>query len=102
RVTVHDRANELPRLAELQLDLAGIDTKAQTADFLVDHEGFLRLKAAGFFPEVIRTYGPGGVETGAPAAPQALADYLSPVEVNAKLSNWAATYPSLVKLVQIA
>jgi carboxypeptidase T len=94
RVLVKDKDHEIPKLADLHLDLAGIDTKAGTADFVGDSITYVRLREAGFDPEIVWS-----AET---FAPDALSDYMTSTEVSQKLDFYQATYPTLAKKVQIA
>jgi hypothetical protein len=94
RVTIHDPANELSRLRDLQLDLAGVNVKEHQADFVCDASEFLSLLQDGFDARFVRSL--------APLATDALSDYLSPTEVATKIDQYATTYPSLCKKVQIS
>jgi hypothetical protein len=94
RVKVEDPARQIPVLAGMQLDLAGIDVKASTADFVGDWKTFQDLRDAGFHPEV--------VWTSTAFAPEALSDYLDPGEVSTRLDFYQTNYPSLAKKVFVA
>src|SRR5437867_8420526 len=73
RVRVTDRETQIPALAAMDLDLAGIDAKAGTVDFVVDAEAIQKLRSAGFDPVI--------VWTSTATAVEALADYLDPTEI---------------------
>jgi hypothetical protein len=93
RVHVMDRDKEIPKLATMDLDLAGVDVKANTADFAGDRTTYAALAAAGFFPEI--------VWSSRTARPAALSQYLAPAEVSAKLDFYQASYPTLARKVAI-
>lgn len=95
RVHVVDKDKEILRLAEMQLDVAGVDVKANTADFVGDQETYRFLQEAGFFPQIVWT-------RTTPGATEALSQYLDPVEVVQRLDSYQSTYPSLAKKVAIA
>lgn len=92
RVHVADRDADLPRLAAMDLDVAGVDVKKSTADFVGDRATYDALVAAGFFPEIVPR----------PVTTEALSQYLDPVEVSQKVNLYATTYPALAKKVAVA
>jgi carboxypeptidase T len=81
------------RLSRLGFDVAGVSVKEGTADVVggIDTLGLLR--SFGYAADRTRDLA---------AQPEALSDYLSPAEINAKLDQYAATYPSLTQKVQYA
>ena len=94
RVHVTDRANQIPILAEMHLDLAAVNTRNETADFVGGMDVFDGLKAAGFDPVIVWS------STDHPT--EALSDYLDPTEVATRFSNYEGLFPSLAKKYQIA
>lgn len=94
RVQVTDKESEIPRLAAMDLDLAGVDVKAETADFVGDEDTLRRLQNAGFVVTVVWSSAQESTET--------LSQYLDPTEVVQKLDFYQAAYPALAKKVQIA
>ena len=93
RVHVTDRASQIPLLAGMDLDLAGVDVKADTADFVGDEKTYRRLQEAGFAPEIVWEQTQSAID--------ALSDYLDPAEVSARLDTYQATYPGLAKKVSL-
>src|SRR4029453_8343999 len=89
RVHVTDRDRQIPLLAGMDLDLAGIDVKASTADFVGSEATYQRLKDAGFDPEIVWTPPISAID--------ALSDYLDPAEVSTRLDTYQSTYPALAK-----
>jgi len=89
RVHVTDRDRQIPVLAGMDLDLAGLDVKASTADFVGSEKTFQRLRDAGFEPEIVWTPPASAID--------ALSDYLDPTEVSTKLDAYQAAYPALAK-----
>ena len=81
RVHIADRAADIPRLAAMQLDLAGIDVKRDTVDFVGDRETQQALQERGFFPEIVA----GGEQRG---MIDALSQYLDPEEISEKLETY--------------
>ena len=94
RVHVTDRPNQIPILAGMRLDLAGVNTKNGAADFAGPWSVFESLKAAGFDPEIVWSRS-GTFE-------EALSDYLDPNEVASRLENYQSAFPSLAKKIQFA
>ena len=94
RVTIHDPANELPRLRDLQLDLAGVNVKEHQAEFVCDAGDFLRLIQEGFDARYVRSL--------APLATDALSDYMSPAEIEATLAQYETNFPTLCKRQQLS
>lgn len=94
RVQVTDKAAQIPLLAGMDLDLAGIDVKAETVDFVGDADTLRRLEEAGFPTEI--------VWSSALESTEALSQYLDPTEVSQKLDFYQAAYPALAQKIQIA
>jgi hypothetical protein len=94
RVTIADRDRDIPRLQRLDLDVAGVDVKAQTLDIVGDRAAYAALRDEGFIVSIESDFS----ETLA----NNLSSYLDPSEIEAKLDAYAAAYPALAKKIQYA
>ena len=96
RVTIHDAAIEVPRLARQHVDIAGVDPKRGFVDVVGDRGTYDLLHALGF--DVV-------IERPLPSEPEsvaALSDYRTPAETNATLDALVAAHPGLATKIQYA
>lgn len=69
------------------LEVTYADPKDGSVDLVGGSEAIALLRALGFAPE----------QLGAPLAPEALSDYLSPAEIEALLAQYEASYPAIAR-----
>jgi len=95
RVQIVDREREVPRLQRLDLDVAGVDDKAQIVDVVGDRGDYDLLRRSGFLVTVAR-------DLSESLLANPLDAYMEPAEVNAKLDALVATYPALARKIPYA
>lgn len=91
RVTTADPGRDLPALFAMDLDVAGMDTKTRTVDVLGDAATVQRLRDLGFAVDVRADV------SATSESVEALSDYLSPAEIEQRLDQYVAAYPSLAR-----
>ena len=90
RVTIVDRARDVPRLQRLDLDIAGVDGPTSSVDVVGDRNDYDLLRRGGFLVTIER-------DLSESLLANPLDAYMEPAEVNAKLDALVAAHPSIAQ-----
>jgi len=90
RVELYQLADELPRYADLHLDLAGVNVRNNTADFIVSEHELQVLEQMGNPVTVLDYYGPESTLLVDP-------EYKTPDETASILASYQVAYPNIAK-----